>query len=129
MKKLYVYSTLSADVAYTNHADGGGDMPIALPPVLVKGGAGIANDRFFTPRGVVTEVTEEQAEYLRANPIFRMHEKNGFVQVSEASTDPEKAAADMQGRDKSAPVVPEELKEDDLPVDPEPAPAKRSRKG
>ena len=107
-KKLYVFSTLASDVAYTNHAQGGGDLPIDLPPVVIKGGAGVANERIVTPRGVATEVTEEQVEYLRANQVFQLHEKNGFVMVSETNGDPDKVAADMTGRDISAPVVPQD---------------------
>ena len=107
-KKLYVFSTLASDVAYTNHAQGGGDLPIDLPPVVIKGGAGIANERIVTPRGVATEVTEEQVEYLRQNEIFKLHEKNGFVMVSESYADPDTVAADMTGRDNSAPIVPQD---------------------
>jgi hypothetical protein len=114
--KLYVYSTLACDMAYTNHTEGGADMPIDLPPVFVKGGAGVANDRLVTPRGVVTEITEQEAEYLRANKVFQLHEKNGFVQISEGKKDPEKVAADMTGRDQSAPVVPEDMPSDGLPM-------------
>lgn len=136
MGKLYVYSTLAADVAYTNHQPGGGDLPIELPPVLVKGGAGVANDRFITPRGVVTEITEEDGEYLRANKLFQLHEKNGYVEISSAKVDPEKAAADMTGRDNSAPIVPEALADAELPAsvgateseDPEPQPTTRGRR-
>lgn len=107
-KKLFIFCTLASDVAYTNHAQGGGDMPIELPPVVIKGGAGVANDRIVTPRGVATEVTEEQVEYLRQNEIFKLHEKNGFVMVSESYADPDTVAADMTGRDNSAPVVPQD---------------------
>lgn len=107
-KKLFVFSTLASDVAYTNHAQGGADLPIDLPPVLIKGGAGVANDRIITPRGVATEVTEEQVEYLRANQVFQLHEKNGFVMVSESYADPDTVAADMTGRDISAPIVPQD---------------------
>jgi len=107
-KKLYVFSTLASDVAYTNHAQGGADMPIDLPSVLVKGGAGVANDRIITPRGVATTVTEEQVEYLRANQVFQLHEKNGFVMVSDTYADPDIVAADMTGRDNSAPFVPQD---------------------
>lgn len=107
-KMLYVFSTLASDVAYTNHKQGGADMPIALEPVVIKGGAGVMNDRLVTPRGVVTSVTEQQVEYLRENEIFKLHEANGFVMVSEEYTDGDKAAADMTGRDNSAPVVPQD---------------------
>lgn len=115
-KKLFVFSTLASDVAYTNHAQGGADLPIDLPPVRVKGGAGVMNDRIVTPRGIVTEVTEEEVEYLRANQVFQLHEKNGFVMVSDSYGDPDSVAADMTGRDNSAPVVPQDLKDEDQPA-------------
>jgi hypothetical protein len=105
MVKLYVYSTLSSDVNYTNYAAGGADLPAALEPVHIKGGAGVANDRLLTPRGVMTEITERQAEYLRANPVFQLHEKNGYVQIGAKSIDPEKAAAGMASNDPSAPMT------------------------
>lgn len=58
-----------------------------------------------TPRGVVTEVTPEELAELRNNEVFKLHLSNGFLQISEAKTDVEKAAADMTGRDQSAPIV------------------------
>lgn len=128
MAKLYVYSTLSSDVAYTNHAPGGADLPQALPSVLIKGGAGVITGRLDTPRGVVTEITEAQAEYLRANVVFKLHEKNGFVEISGTKTDPNKVAAEMEGRDQSAPIVPQDLPPADQPAgtaEPEPEPAPR----
>jgi hypothetical protein len=135
MSKLYVYSTLASDVAYTNHMAGGGDMPIELPPVVIKGGAGIANERLVTPRGIVTEVTEQEVEYLRQNELFKMHEKNGFVEVSESRVDPDTAAADMTGRDNSAPLVPEDFKPEEQPAsvggiegDSQPASAPKSKR-
>ena len=87
----------------------------------------MANDRLITPRGVVTEITEEQADYLRANKVFQLHEKNGFVQISDAKTDPDKAAADMTGRDQSAPEVPQTLPEDLQPTSESAKPRKGSR--
>jgi len=116
MGKLYVYSTLAADVAYTNHLAGGADLPQALPSVFIAGGAGVANDRLVTPRGVATEITDEQAEYLRANPVFQLHETNGYVQISAASVDADIAAADMTGRDASAPIVSQDLAVDTQPT-------------
>lgn len=106
--KYYIYSTLASDNAYTNYENGGADLPVALPAVLIHGGAGVANDRFVTPRGVVTEVTGEQLDYLRRNPVFLMHEKNGYILVDSNRADPDQVAADMTGRDVSAPLVPQD---------------------
>ena len=120
-KTFYVFSTLSSDMRYQNHQPGGADLPVVVADVFVAGGAGIANDRLITPRGVMTKVTEQEAEALRQNPIFKMHEKNGFVQISTAEGDADKAAADMTGRDQSAPVVPQDLPKADQPTNLEPA--------
>lgn len=102
---LTVFSTLSCDVDYTNYTSGGGDMPVPMPSVKIKGGAGVANDRLVTPLGVATQVTEEQVAYLRQNPVFQMHEKNGFVMISEKRGDADAVAADMSGADGSAPLT------------------------
>lgn len=116
MKQVHVYSTLTCDNIYHRTKQGGADLPVFEGDVLIKGGAGIANDRLITPRGVVTTITEEQLEICRADPVFVAHEKNGFIQVGERLIDVEKAVADMEGRDKSAPIVPADLPADAQPM-------------
>lgn len=141
-KKLYVFSTLTAPQCYTNHTGGGNDLPIPLmvdgrEGVLIHGGAGLIDaNGIHTPRGVATEVTEAQVEYMRQNPIWQLHEKNGYVVVDSADApDAEKAAADMASRDGSAPLVPEDLPDDEQPVvagapaAAQPANAKRVKRG
>jgi hypothetical protein len=65
----------------------------------------VLNDRLVTPRGVATYITEEQAQYLRENDVFKLHAQNEFVVISDHDIDADLAAADMQGRDASAPLV------------------------
>ncbi len=127
-KKLYVYSTLSSDVLYQNHASGGADLPQVTGEVMIKGGAGVANDRLDTPRGVATEITEAQAEILRATEVFKKHNTNGFVFISDENTSVEKAVASMEGRDKSAPLVSQDLPEDSQPMGGEDDKPKAKRK-
>lgn len=114
-KKLYIFSTLAADVSYTGYSDAKGDaLPKVQMSVVVKGGAGVANRRTIeTPRGVVTSVTEEEAKFLSSHPVFAKHLKNGYVSISEKSADGDEAAADMTGRDASAPLVDEDFTEQD----------------
>lgn len=101
----FVYSTLASDVKYTNHEAGGADLPRPVFEVLIRGGAGVANDRLITPLGVVTEITDQQLEQLQQNPVFQIHRNNGFVTVQSRSVDIEKVVADMTGRDNSAPLI------------------------
>lgn len=107
----YIYSTLANDNAYTVYVKGP-DLPSVARTILVKGGVGVADKRFDTPRGVVTTVTDEEAEVLQENPIFQRHMKNGFITIDDAKADPEKVAADMESRDPGGPLVPGDFEDD-----------------
>lgn len=113
-KSIYVYSTLSNDNRYVNHAPGGADLPEAIGDgVLIKGGANIPDGRLETPHGVVTRVSEDELAYLNENYLFGLHQKNGFITVRKDKVEAEVAAADMQGADASAPMTPNDLGPDD----------------
>lgn len=103
---FYVFSTLSNDNIYRNHAAGGADLPVAIGEgILIKGGANIGDGRIATPRGVMTPVTSDELEYLNANDGFKMHKQNGFLTVSDKLADADDVAEDMEPKDTSAPVV------------------------
>jgi len=129
MKEYYVYSTMSCDKSYVKYRRGGGDLPLAERKVLIKGGAGVADKRVFTPLGVVTKITEEQMEICKADVAFKRHQDRGFILVKEKEYDPEVVAADMSSRDGSSPLVPEDFEDSSAkPSDyEEPAPKKRGR--
>lgn len=117
MAKIYVYSTLTCDNEYHSFVQGGADLPMSQASVLIKGGAGVANNRVVTPQGVRTEITEQDLEVLRSNKVFELHEQNGFVKVEvDLLVDADVVAADMASRDGGAPVVPQDLPTDDLPM-------------
>lgn len=119
MSKIYIYSTLAADTRYAVYADTASDLPVVTRTVLVKGGAGVANKNFVTPRGVMTEVTGEELEMLKANKVFQKHVQGGYISHDEKKADVEKVVSNMTGRDSSAPIVPQDY-------DPEQAGAKPS---
>lgn len=113
-KLLCVFSTLATAVEYTEYKTGENGVPVALGSVLIKGGAGVANENIQTPRGVATMVTEAQAEALKRNELFKLHAKNGYVAIdtverAPSADDVENAAAGLTGRDTSAPLVPEDF--------------------
>ncbi len=122
MGKLYVYSTLTAPQLYQNHSQASGnDIPAPITVdghegVYIAGGHGLADKHFMTAHGaVITEVSESQLEYLEHNKVFQVHKKNGFIEVAASKEDPEKVAAEMEGRDASAPLVPADLPPDMQP--------------
>jgi len=115
-KTHYIYSTLTGPVDYTNWGAGGADLKVPSGNVRIHGGANIPDGFLRTPQGVVTPVTSDELEHLRANEVFKLHEANGFIVVSDKKVDPEVVAADMESRDPSAPLVEADL----TAKDPEP---------
>lgn len=107
--KVFIYSTLSAAVVYRSFKQTGGDVPVAGDGIRIEGGAGVQGSDFVTPMGVATQVTSEQLEILRSDPVFLLHEKNGFITVSDHQVDPEVAASDMESRDASAQVTEQDV--------------------
>lgn len=105
-KSVHVFSTLACDQRYTSYVTSPDGVPVVTNEVLIKGGAGVANDRLITPQGVHTEVTEEALAELEKNPVFAMHKRNGFVTVQQRRADPDKVATDMNAKDKSRPFTP-----------------------
>lgn len=105
-KTFHVFSTLANDQRYASYTKGGGDVMIKLADVLIKGGAGVANDRLITPLGVVTTVGEDEMALLKGNGVFNDHVERGHLVVREKSADADKVAADMNRADESAPLTP-----------------------
>lgn len=105
MSKNYIFSTLANDQTYQNWRSGDGGIPEPTHKVFVKGGAGVANDRLITPYGVMTEVSDTDLAELEKNQVFIKHKEGGFLTIRAKSADPEKVAADMNRKDKSAPLT------------------------
>jgi len=105
----YVYSRLSNSQAYTGWASGGADLPQVTKEVFIEGGAHVANKNLITPQGVVTTVTDEDAEWLALHPIFQIHKENGYVTIENAKGDIDKVVADLNGNDPSAPLTPNDV--------------------
>ena len=128
MAKRYIFSTLTADQAYTlyepvSDAEKGDSLrvPVRRPQkdvnghparVLVKGGHGVANKNLITPKGVMTELDDKQLEMLEQCPSFVKHREAGYIKVESRKQDPEKVAEKMEQKDKSAPKTPAGLKKE-----------------
>ncbi len=111
----YVYSTLANDQNYhvfkTENFKG---VHKIIRSIYIKGKAGIANKHLFTPLGAVTNVSDEDLALLEKDEVFQTHKKNGYIVVRSDKVDPEVAVADnMNARDISAPVVPEDSNPED----------------
>lgn len=108
MKKVFIYSTLSSDMVYASW-DKGPDLPKRRQGILIKGGAGIASKHLITPKGVVTEITDEELKELKENQVFNLHCTNGFIKIEYEKIKITNAIKDMEPKDKSTPLVPSDF--------------------
>lgn len=109
----HVYSTATNDCSYSHYEQGGADLPRRVKTVTVKGGRGWTPTRGKAFFPGITEVSDEDAEFLMNNEAFLRHEKAGFVRIEDSKVEAEKVVADMETQDGSAPLVPEDFKAED----------------
>lgn len=103
-----VYSTLSADTAYTSYVTKD-SIHVVDKQVTIQGGAKVANKHLVTSKGFATHVSDADLAHLEANPTFQLHKKNGFIHIEKKEVKIEKAIENMEQTDKSAPITPESL--------------------
>lgn len=106
----HVYSTATNDCSYSHYQKGGADLPVRVKTVTVKGGRGWTPTRGKSLFPGITEVSDDDAEFLMSNEAFLRHEKAGFVRIEGSRVEAEKVVADMVTADGSAPLVPEDFK-------------------
>lgn len=115
----YVYSTATCPIDYVVYVKNtSNDLGVVQKHpngkqmrVTIKGGHGVANKNLVTPRGVVTEVSDEDMQLLLEDKIFQRHMKAGFMSYDKKNVDPEKKAASMEDKDGSAPLTPKDFEE------------------
>lgn len=114
----YIYSTATCGAFYTLY-ENNSSKDIAVPKkangrvlqVEIKGGHGVATKNLITPRGVVTQVSDEEFELLKQNASFQKHVQAGFLSFDKKEVAAEKKVADMADKDGSAPVTPQDFED------------------
>lgn len=110
----YIYSTITNGTFYCKYKESQhGNVaimetwPNGKPmKVEIHGGHGMSNKHFLTPKGVCTQVTDDELEMLMNNDAFKRHMDAGFITVDKKKVNPEKKAANMEEKDASAPLTP-----------------------
>jgi len=108
----YIYSTLSSDTKYTQWKRGPG-LNEEGRSVLVRGGAGVAlrgaGQQVYTPDGICTEVSDDDAAFLDAHPQFLQHKARGFVRIEGVARDADRVAQKMEPDEGSNPKTPADV--------------------
>jgi hypothetical protein len=105
-KRSYIFSTLASDQCYTEWADSPNGTAVEGRSIVIKGGTGVANDRFITPLGVMTEIDASELEWLEKLHAWKAHKDAGHIVVQDKRDDPEKVASGMNTNDQSSPDNP-----------------------
>jgi hypothetical protein len=112
----YIYSTLTSSQKIPRYKDGGSkEIGVIEKFVLIKGGANLAHGNslngglgLMTPKGVVTEVSDEDLEFLEANGSFKRWVERGFIRVEKREKSLESMVKTMTQKDQSAPKTPDD---------------------
>lgn len=120
MSERFVVSTMAADVEYVVYkrlADGKELRNTPVRSIRIKGGQGVMlRKSLVTPQnGVVTPVSAEDADILKDHPVFKKHEKRGFVRLVDYESERKTAQlvnTEMEAEDDSA-----QLTTDDFAVE------------
>lgn len=108
---FYVYSTLSNDQNFTLWEPAKDGSPhIEVGSVFIAGKANVADKNFYTPKGILTIVSESQMELLKKSDAFNGHVKNGFISVERKKEEADIVALDMQPKDRSAQFTADDFK-------------------
>lgn len=116
----YVYSTATCPISYVQYAPssdnesekrsrGGQSHNRVVRKVTIQGGHGVANKVLFTPKGVATQVSDEDFEFLMNNESFKTHMARGYMTIDKKKIEPEKKARNMADKDGSAPLTPKDF--------------------
>ena len=103
----YITSTMSTGVKYAVYGQSAGGLPIVKKEIEIKGGANVADKALYTPNGVVTKVSDDELDLLKANPVFQLHVKAGYLKISKLSGENTK---NLEVKDTSAQLTPEDFK-------------------
>lgn len=107
----YIYSTASCSTDYAIYKKNSSrDLGLVERKITIKGGANVATKfpNIYTPKGVVTRVSDEDLAILEQDPNFIQHRDNGFLTIDKKEIEIEKVVGDMQKQDKSAPRTPDD---------------------
>lgn len=107
----YIYSTASNDTVFPIWIKAAGSAQSIRAAqherkILIRGKANVINTQsLITPKGVVSEVTDDELAELQKMSAFNASVKAGFYTVEKKKVEVEKVVKDMTKKDKSAQKV------------------------
>lgn len=109
---LYVISTMATSVVYCKYDNKRPDINVLLESVEIKGKTGVQDKKTLicSNGGTITPITEQQYEWLKNDPLFKLHESKGYLRIEKSKGTAEyKAEKDAEVRDKSSQLKAEDF--------------------
>ena len=89
----FIVSKASQDIEYVDWTDGVNGVKRAKKSVIIKGGANVVDKKLLSvSNGTVTEVSNEDLEFLKSNTAFQRHLERGWMSIEKGKETAEKVA-------------------------------------
>ena len=128
----YIVSKSSQGIDFMDWEKTVGGLNRLKRSVSIKGCAFVADKKTLEAvNGVVTEITDEDYDWLKDNPTFKQMEKDGFMVVMDKEKEAKKEAEKGDKKDASAQLTPEDFEaagKEPPVIDPAETKSKRKRK-
>ena len=106
----YIASKLSFDQTFDVYA--GGNAPRSrVKRVTVRGRSNVRDPHTLVmPEGVITELSDEDAEIIARHPLYKQYEKNGMMKLTTSKVGARSAKGDLAARDGAAQLTDEDYR-------------------
>lgn len=106
----YIASKLSFNQTFDVYA--GGNAPRSrIKRVVVKGRSNVRDPHTLVmPEGVITGVSDEDAEIIAKHPLYKKYEKNGMMKLTTSKVGARSAKSDLAAKDGAAQLTEEDYK-------------------
>lgn len=119
----YVYCTASCSMDFVDYfvpqrnGEHTGEPNRVIRKVTINGGAGVAKGHgrlVSTEPSAMTQISDEDLEFLEKQSVFQQMKTDGFIEVRKSKIDLQKVVdKGMNPRDKSSPRIPSDYKKSD----------------
>lgn len=128
----YIVSKSSQGIDFMDWEKTVGGLNRLKRTISIKGSAYVADKKTLEAvKGEVTEISDEDYEWLKDNPTFKQMEKDGYMVVMEKEKEAKKEAEKGDKKDASAQLTPEDFEaagKEPPVIDPAETKSKRKRK-
>lgn len=83
--------------------------------VVIKGGAWVINKKTLeTPKGIITEVSKEDLDFLKTQSLFNEKVKNGSYEIVESEKKAQEKSKTAKAKDKGAQLTAKDFQDSGL---------------